>query len=66
MVILKNNYYELIERAISLFILILEGEFVTDTKEKDFHKLRRGDVKNNRSLEVQLSKYTPSLIEEEI
>ena len=54
MVILKNNYYELIERAISLFILILEGEFVTDTKEKDFHKLRRGDVKNNRSLEVQL------------
>ncbi|CAD8119771.1 unnamed protein product [Paramecium sonneborni] len=66
MLILKNNYVDLIDKAISLFSLIMEGEFITDTKEKDFHKLRRADIKNNNSLQCQLSKFNPCFIEPEI
>ncbi|CAK64634.1 unnamed protein product, partial (macronuclear) [Paramecium tetraurelia] len=66
MLILKNNYVDLIDKAIDLLSFIIEGEFITDIKEKDFHKLRRADIRNNNSLQCQLSRFNPCIIEAEI
>lgn len=51
-VLSNDQFVALIDPAIEFFHSLLTIEFATDSKEKDWHKLKRAEIKNVRSLEA--------------
>jgi hypothetical protein len=52
LITLSLNTPELIDGAINLLNLLLTSEIHSDFREKDWHKIKRADIKNTRNMQT--------------